>query len=99
MTIVPLSQTSAILISQIWKPPDAAETNSVAETGEDELCGAAPLPTLAVVIVLHCRDVLKQVHRDVTVSQRPVPEGYNVLFYAQLIVSKVALERWLQVCL
>ena len=52
MTIVPLSQTSAILISQIREPPDAAQTNSVAETGEDELCGAAPLPALDLVIVL-----------------------------------------------
>ena len=46
------SQTSAVLIDQVREPPDATETNSVAETGENELCGATPLSTLNLVIVL-----------------------------------------------
>ena len=52
-------QTSAIFVGQVREPPDVSQTNSVAETGEDELCGAAPLSTLVVVIVFYRRDVLK----------------------------------------
>ena len=55
----PTTQTSSIFIGQVREPPDVSQTNSVAETGENELSGAAPLPTLVVVIVIYRRDVLK----------------------------------------
>ena len=57
-TFTSASQTSAVLIDQVREPPDATHTNTVTETREDELYGAAPLPTLAVVIVVYSRDVL-----------------------------------------
>ena len=57
-TFTSAPQTSTVLIDQVGEPPDAAQTDTIAETGEKELCGAAPLITLLVVIVIHLEGVL-----------------------------------------
>lgn len=43
--------TSSIFIAQIWKPPDVAETDGVANAGHDEVQFSNPIASLRQVII------------------------------------------------
>ena len=54
-----LSLTSTVLVAQVREAPDVAKADCVAETREDELGRAAPLPPLIFFVLLFNGDVLE----------------------------------------
>ena len=69
--------TSTISVTQIWKPPDVAQTHGEAEAGQQELYRVVPLPPLRIAHSGACKWMISW-DWSFSLSWSPVSSPYPV---------------------